>query len=201
MPTALTSASTANGSVSMRKDAERNRERLIEAASALMRAEGGDIPMEVIAERAGVTRGTLYRNFAHRQAMYEAVLERDLLGMTQTIAAEQRDDPLAFIRRMAELMTIYDKFLVRLANMPDYDAVTNETRMTDVLAPHLAAAQQAGVLRPDLNGSDVLMACRMLASHWKLDAQSNFAAAFDRRLSLLLVGLCTAATVHAGDRS
>ncbi|MBC7478014.1 MAG: TetR family transcriptional regulator [Pseudorhodobacter sp.] len=28
-----------------------------------------------IAEKAGLTRGTLYRNFAHRQAMYEAVLQ------------------------------------------------------------------------------------------------------------------------------
>ena len=185
----------------MRRDAERNRDRLIEAASALMRAEGGDMPMEVIAERAGVTRGTLYRNFAHRQAMYEAVLERDLHSMTQTIAAEQQHDPLAFIRRTAELMTIYDKFLVRLADMPDYDAATNETRMTDVLAPHLAAAQEAGQLRRDLTGSDVLMACRMLASHWKLDARTDFAAAFGRRLSLLLGGLCPSAADHTGEHS
>lgn len=63
----------------MRKDAERNRDRLIAAASEIMRAEGGDFPMEAVAERAGVTRTTLYRNFAHRQAMYEAMLECDLV--------------------------------------------------------------------------------------------------------------------------
>ena len=41
----------------MRKDADRNRDRLIAAAREVMRAEGSDVPMEVIAERAGLTRG------------------------------------------------------------------------------------------------------------------------------------------------
>ncbi len=50
----------------LRKDAERNRQKLIVAASEMMRNKGGDVPMEVIAERASLTRGTLYRNFAHR---------------------------------------------------------------------------------------------------------------------------------------
>lgn len=184
----------------MRKDAARNRDCLIDAASAVMRAEGSDVPMEVIAERAGLTRGTLYRNFPHRQAMYEAVLERDLENMTSLIAAEQHDDPMAFIRHMAELMMIYDKFLVQLADMADYDAETNETRMTGVLAPYLASAQESGLLRLDLTGSDILVACRMLASHWKLDAQADFKTAFNQRLSLLLRGLCAPGSVANGEQ-
>lgn len=173
----------------MRKDAARNRELLIDAASAVMRAEGSDVPMEIIVERAGLTRGTLYRNFPHRQAMYEAVLERDLANMKSLIAAEQTHDPLAFIRHMAELMMVYEKFLIQLADMADYDAAKNEARMTDVLSEHLVTAQNSGVLRPDLTGSDILMVCRMLASHWKLDATASFKMAFDKRLSLLLQGL------------
>ena len=72
----------------MRKDAEQNRDRLIAAAREMMRGQGDDVPMEVIAERAGVSRPTLYRNFSDRQAMYEAVLERDLQALTAVIAAE-----------------------------------------------------------------------------------------------------------------
>lgn len=171
----------------MRKDAERNRDRLIAAASEMMRDEGADVPMEVIAERAGVTRGTLYRNFAHRQAMYEAVLERDLENLSALIVAEQ--DPLAFIRYTTELMMVYDRFLGQLVDMADYDAAKNQAHMADVLSTPLAAAQEQGLLRPDLTSADVLMACRMLASNWKLDDVSDFEAAFRQRLALLTRGL------------
>lgn len=173
----------------MRKDAEQNRDRLIAAASTMMRAEGGDVPMEAIAERAGVTRGTLYRNFAHRQAMYEAVLERDLENLASLIAAEREDHPLAFIRHTTELMMVYDRFLSQLVDMDDYDAATNQSRMAHVLAGPLTIAQNRGLLRADLTSADVLMACRMLASNWKLDDQTDFATAFDYRFALLTRGL------------
>ncbi len=173
----------------MRKDAERNRQTLIDAASEIMRNEGGDVPMELIAERANLTRGTLYRNFPHRQAMYEAVLENDLGTMSAHLAAERDADPLAFIRRMTELMMVYDKFLVLLATMADYDAAKNEARMVEAITAPLAAAQRAGLLHPRLTGGDILMACRMLASHLRLDAEPDFAKAFGRRLDLIMRGL------------
>ena len=173
----------------MRKDAEHNRARLVAAASELMRSEGGDFPMERILERAGLTRATLYRNFPHRQAVYEAVLERDLEALTARLLADPEGDPLAFIRLTAELMMVYDKFLIELAAMADYDAEKNQTRMAQALAAPLAAAQATGRLRSDLTSDDMLTACRMLASHWRLDAQSNFEATFKRRLSILMRGL------------
>ena len=154
-----------------------------------MRSEGGDVPMELIAERAKLTRGTLYRNFPHRQAMYNAVLENDLGTMSQHLTREQSADPLAFIRLMAELMMVYDKFLVSLAAMADYDKETNEARMVDAIAAPLAAAKAAGLLHERLTGSDVLMACRMLASHIRLDSETDTSKAFQRRLDLLLLGI------------
>ena len=173
----------------MRKDAERNRQMLIDAASEIMRNEGGDAPMELIAERANLTRGTLYRNFPHRQAMYEAVLQNDLETMSEHLAEERDHDPLAFIRRMAELMMVYDKFLVSLVAMADYDAEKNEARMVESIAAPLAAAKAVGLLHPRLTGGDILMACRMLASHIRLDGQTDFAEAFQRRLDLMMQGL------------
>lgn len=173
----------------MRKDAERNREKLIAAASEIMRTEGGDVPMELIAERASLTRGTLYRNFPHRQAMYEAVLEHDLKTIAEHLAAERDTDPLAFIRRMTELMMVYDKFLVSLADMADYDVEKNQARMVEAIAAPLAAAKAKGLLHPRLTGDDILTACRMLASHLRLDNQPDFATAFKRRLELLVQGL------------
>ena len=173
----------------MRKDAERNRDMLIAAASEIMRSEGGDVPMEMFAERANLTRATLYRNFPHRQAMYEAVLERDLKALRQRIATESDGDGLAFIRFTTELMSVYDKFLARLVEMPDYDADNNQARMREVLAVPLAAAKAAGLLRTELTAEDVLTACRMLASLWKLDNKANFDGSYQRRLAIVLNGI------------
>ena len=46
-----------------RKDALRNRERVLDAAIELVRRDGEKVPMAQIAERAGVGVGTLYRHF------------------------------------------------------------------------------------------------------------------------------------------
>jgi AcrR family transcriptional regulator len=50
-----------------RADARRNRQRILDAAASAF-AEGGlDVPLETVAERAGVGIGTLYRHFATRE--------------------------------------------------------------------------------------------------------------------------------------
>jgi AcrR family transcriptional regulator len=172
----------------MRKDAERNRQKLIDAAREMMRNEGGDVPMELIVERAQLTRGTLYRNFPHRQAMYEAVLQDDLETITKEFS-EADDNPLAFIRTMAELIMVYDKFLISLVKMEDYDAETNQARIAAIISAPLSRAQALGVLHTRLTTDDILMACRMLASHWRLDNISDRSRSLDLRLNLMMAGL------------
>ena len=176
----------------MRKDAQQNRERLIAAASDVMRTTGGDVSMETIAERAGVTRGTLYRNFSHRQAIYEAVLEHDMVVMADDLEIEGKDDPLAFIRLLTTLMVVYDKFLVSLTQMDDYDKEKSEARMISVFAKSLNDAKQKGILRKNLTGQDILIVCRMLASHSRLEDPNDLPGNFKQRLRLLLSGLALA---------
>ncbi len=173
----------------MRSDALKNRQQLITAASEIMRTKGGDLPMEMIAERAGVTRGTLYRNFADRQAIYEAVLENDLKELAEALAVESKKDLLAFIRLFAELMRVCDKFLISLADMRDYDKSKNESRMIDVIAPYLAAAQKEKLIDRKITGTDILIVCRMLSSHSRLDGAADPKAGFEHRFNLLMTGL------------
>lgn len=57
----------------LRRDAQRNRERLVEAARVAFAERGLDVPLEEIARRAGVSIGTLYNRFPTRNALAAAV--------------------------------------------------------------------------------------------------------------------------------
>jgi AcrR family transcriptional regulator len=57
-------------------EARRNRDRLLAVAAAAF-AEPEPVALEEIARRAGVGIGTLYRHFAQREALVEAVYERE----------------------------------------------------------------------------------------------------------------------------
>lgn len=58
----------------LRADAERNRRRLIEAATEMFSDRGLDVGVAEIAQRAGVGRGTLFRNFPSKEALVAAVV-------------------------------------------------------------------------------------------------------------------------------
>ncbi len=59
----------------MRADAQRNRDKLVEAARLVFREKGYDAPLDDIAKRAEVGPGTLYRHFSSREALIDAVLQ------------------------------------------------------------------------------------------------------------------------------
>src|SRR5438876_1000315 len=56
----------------LRADAERNRQRILEAARAVFAEAGLDAPLEAIAQRAGVGIATLYRRFPTRDDLVAA---------------------------------------------------------------------------------------------------------------------------------
>ena len=61
-----------------RADAARNRERLLEAAKAVLGAGGPNASLDAVARAAGVGPGTLYRHFPTREALSEAVYRREV---------------------------------------------------------------------------------------------------------------------------
>ena len=58
-----------------RSDAIANRERILDAAGAVIAEHGIDAPVHLIAKRAGVGIGTLYRNFPDRDALVLSLFE------------------------------------------------------------------------------------------------------------------------------
>ena len=66
-----------------RRDAVRNRELLLAAATEVLASEGIDAPLELIARRADVGIATLYRNFPSRDELVTAALMEPLRAHVQ----------------------------------------------------------------------------------------------------------------------
>ena len=82
-----------------RSHARRNHELLVAAAREVFAERGVEASLEEIARRAGVGIGTLYRHFATRDALVEAVFERrigEFVAIAERAAAEP-DAWLAFV--------------------------------------------------------------------------------------------------------
>ena len=71
----------------LRRDAQRNRERILAAARALLARDGVDASVEEITREAGVGMGTLYRHFPTKADLVDAVLEDAFAEIVQ--AAEE----------------------------------------------------------------------------------------------------------------
>src|SRR3954447_7991578 len=59
----------------LRADAERNRERILDAARAAFAEDGLDVGLHEIAKRAGVGVGTVYRRFPEKDELVRALFE------------------------------------------------------------------------------------------------------------------------------
>jgi AcrR family transcriptional regulator len=59
----------------MRADAQRNRDRIVEVAREVFREQGYDASLDLVAKRAGVGAGTLYRHFPTRENLIDAIMQ------------------------------------------------------------------------------------------------------------------------------
>ena len=76
----------------MRADAVKNRARILEAAEEIFATEGVSVPIDTVAERAGLGVGTLYRHFPTKEALFEAIVV-DRLESLLEMARRQSVDP------------------------------------------------------------------------------------------------------------
>jgi AcrR family transcriptional regulator len=146
----------------LRADARRNYEEILKAAWEAF-AEGGDsTALEEIARRAGVGIGTLYRHFPSRQALLEALYVNELEEVCG-IVAELDDDPWtalsAWCERLVDYLGTKRALANELLNYLDEDAALFRECRASLFAagePLLKRAQEAGVVRTDVDFTDVL---------------------------------------------
>ena len=146
-----------------RADARRNYEKVLAAAREAF-AEGGEsTALEEIARRAGVGIGTLYRHFPNRQALLEAVYLNEVDEVTRT--ASQLDGVDAWealngwFGRVVAYLGTKRALAHELLNYLDQDAPLFQQCRASLYAagePLLKRAQDAGVVRGDVEFSDVM---------------------------------------------
>src|SRR3954465_11282391 len=76
----------------LRKDAARNRERLLTAASELFAERGLNVTLNDIAHHAGVGVGTAYRRFANKEEVIDALFEERLQAVAK-VATDALGNP------------------------------------------------------------------------------------------------------------
>jgi AcrR family transcriptional regulator len=97
----------------MRSDAVKNRERILEAAEEVFSAQGLSAPIDMVAERAGVGVGTLYRHFPTKEALFEAIVLTGLQDLVKAADAGTDDEDadagdafFAFLRVFARTVSM-----------------------------------------------------------------------------------------------
>jgi AcrR family transcriptional regulator len=179
----------------IRADAHRNRERLLEAASAAFTAaDGTTVSLEAIARDAGVGIGTLYRHFPNRDALVEAVYRTELAEVSASASdLLEHHEPVAALRHW---MKRYSSFVAAKQGMAESLSAMfasgavelSDTRASIVGAVDtlLRAGRIDGSLRGDVSADDVVTSLIGIAIVSRSTDQAH------RMRNLLVDGLVTA---------
>jgi AcrR family transcriptional regulator len=154
-----------------RADFVRNRQRVLDAAAEVFAERGLDATLNDVAARAECGIGTVYRHFANREALVEALFA-DRLNEIVALAEEANAmrDPwqsfLFFLERSMELQVL-DRGLRGVLLHSEYGRKqVKEAR--DRIVPEVARlvdrAKTAGGLRADFDQLDVPMLINMIGS-------------------------------------
>jgi AcrR family transcriptional regulator len=182
-----------------RRHARRNHELLVVAAREVFAERGVEASLEEIARRAGVGIGTLYRHFATREALVEAIFEdriTEFIAIARAAAAEP-DGWQALVRFLEQMLELQasDRVLkdVLMRYPPGHGRLASARQeMRQLFEQILERAREQGRLRDDFTISDLALL------FWSftplIDATAEVAPnAWRRHLQWLLDGLRTEA--------
>jgi AcrR family transcriptional regulator len=178
----------------LRRDAEQNRQRLLDAAAGVFAEHGLEASVEEIARAAGVGMGTLYRRFPTKDALIDALVH-EVLSTTLGIAKEGAGRPDGtgleyFLEAASAYQAAHRGCLPRLWNAgPGHHLVQEIRRLIDAM---LAEAKRHGRIRDEITGVDVTVALWAIRGIIET-TQSLAPEAWQRHLDVYIAGLRPAA--------
>jgi AcrR family transcriptional regulator len=176
-----------------RKDAERNRRRIIAGAREVFRDRGVGATLNDVAHYTGVGVGTVYRHFSDKEQLIDALFE----DMVETVdgylreALEEPDAWVGFTRSLERVCEVqaFDRGL-REVMLGTGRGPERQLQMRDRVAPMVdevvARAQRQGTLRTDMTPPDFALLQLMLGAVTDHTGQPDL---WRRYLALLFDGL------------
>jgi AcrR family transcriptional regulator len=178
----------------LRADAQRNRDKVLSAATEAFASDGQDVALETIACRAGVGIGTLYRHFPSREALVAAAYRNEVDALCSAAAELSATLPpdqalRAWTERFADYIatkrSMGDALRSAVASDAPLFADTRE-RICSALGVLLEAGAKSGCLRCDVDPRDVM---RVINGIWYLPDGPEWRADVGRMLDLVIDGL------------
>jgi AcrR family transcriptional regulator len=147
----------------LRRDAQRNRDRILEAARRIFREQGASAPVEEIARGAEVGMGTLYRHFPTKDALIDAIAVVRFAEMVEAgeeaVTNDDAAEGLVSLLRIVLAMQVKDRgfrdALSAVGGLKGGEAVALRDQLRAIMASLLQRAQAAGQFRNDLSGDDI----------------------------------------------
>jgi AcrR family transcriptional regulator len=172
----------------LRRDAAKNRERLLEAAGQVFDEQGLEASVADVARAAGVGMGTLYRRFPTKEALIDALVT-EVLATTIAMAKEAAGQPDGsglerFLEASSRYLAAHVGCLPRLWRS-DHELVHTARRL---VADLLADAKVHRRVRADLTSTDISLA--LWSMRGVLETTGGTAPEAARRhLDLLIAGM------------
>src|ERR1700688_3298976 len=179
----------------LRKDAERNRQRVLEAARELFAGRGLGVSLNDIARHAGVGVGTVYRRFPDKEVLIEALFEERLaeleaIALAGLAMADPWDGIVATLTGVLELQEADRGFkeLILYVDRSRDGIAPIRARMAPIVAELMARAKAAGQLREDIGPQDFPLLQILLGA--VIDVSRDASPGLWRRyLELILQGM------------
>ena len=181
------------GMTAPRPDAALRRRQILDAADEVFSEHGVNAPLELVVERAGLGRATLYRNFPDRTALVEALLQRTVNRIARQVQTlGDRDDTLFEVLEGMANRIVQSPALSDYWRAVDPDQIpiraARET-IFELLREPIARAIAAGLCRPDLETTDISLISGMLGAALRGKTRDERARLATRALQLLRGGL------------